>query len=236
MSLNSDYADSKRHEEEGDTILDGSDLAPFHSFSPIRSDIALLLIEGLESASDGDDGLLEALLSSDEGLSEIFRTEGCDWSNGRENCKQSDSNLLLVGLTLLDSDDRRITPFDDGQARERLGRFPWEDGNPLSYLKAWSGTPEESNTDVMLLFEELDENLGDLARGHDRFENAAFGKLHGYLDSKQVDELERAFSKGDFIVRADEPLDGGVNEIVRQLTRVLRHASKHGGGILHFSH
>jgi hypothetical protein len=48
--------------------------------------------------------------------------------------------------------------------------------------------------------------------------------------------LERLLSSGSFKVRADEPLDGGVADIMRHLKIIVRNAVKNGVGLLHYSH
>jgi len=177
-----------------------------------------------------------ALIESDNDLSQILEEEGCNLLEGRDNCEKKDSSLLLVGLTPLDSSGQRIRDSGDNKVRERLGRYPWGDGNPLSYLRTWSGNPPDSEQDVMILIDKLDEGLFEKTRGHDRFENGTFGILHGILDHDETVLLEKLLSSGHFKVRADEPLDGGVADIMRHLKIVVRSAARQGMGLLHYSH
>ena len=208
----------------------------FHTFTLIRGDICESYISALEQAADGDDSDLISLIKSDNELSQILEDEGCNLLEGRDNCEKKDSSLLLVGLTPLDSSGQRVRDSGDSKVRDRLGRYPWGDGNPLSYLRTWSGNPPDSEQDVMILIDKLDEGLFEKTRGHDRFENSTFGTLHGILDHDETVLLEKLLSSGHFKVRADEPLDGGVADIMRHLKNVVRSAARQGMGLLHFSH
>lgn len=217
-------------------MLNSNDTPAFHTFILIRGDICVSYISALEQAADGDDSDLISLIKSDNDLSQILEEEGCNLHDGREHCEKSDSSLLLVGLTPLDSSGQRVRDSGDNKVRERLGRYPWGDGNPLSYLRTWSGNPPDSEQDVMILIDKLDEGLFEKSRGHDRFENGAFGILHGILDHDETVLLEKLLSAGNFKVRADEPLDGGVADIMRHLKIIVRSAARQGMGLLHFSH
>jgi hypothetical protein len=217
-------------------MLNSSDTPSFHSFSVVRGDISDAFVDALEQASIGDESLLNELLQNDSSLSQMLGEEDCDLSGGRENCSKSDSTLLLVGLTPVNDDGEKIRMPDDNNVRERLGRYPWGDGNPLSYLRTWSGNPPESEDDIMTLIDKLDEGLFEKTRGHDRFENGSFGRLHGILNNDETSKLEKLLSAGSFKVRADEPLDGGVADIMRHLKTLVRTAARSGHGLLHFSH
>jgi hypothetical protein len=208
----------------------------FHTFTLIRGDICETYISALEQAADGDDSDLIALIKSDRNLSQILEDEGCNLHDGREHCEKSDSSLLLVGLTPLDHAGQRVRTIGDSKVRDRLGRYPWGDGNPLSYLRTWSGNPPDSEQDVMILIDKLDDGLFESSRGHSRFENGTFGTLHGFLDHDETVSLEKLLSTGHFKVRADEPLDGGVADIMRHLKFVVRSAARQDMGLLHFSH
>lgn len=217
-------------------MVESNDTPAFHTFTLIRGDICEPYISALEQAADGDDSALIELVQSDSNLSQVLEDEGCNLHDGREQCEKNDSSLLLVGLTPLNDAGERVRIFSDGKVRDRLGRYPWGDGNPLSYLRTWSGNPPDSEQDVMILIDKLDEGLFEKSRGHGRFENCSFGRLHGILDHDETVLLEKLLSSGLFKVRADEPLDGGVADIMRHLKMVVRSAARQGMGLLHFSH
>ena len=227
--------------------------APFHTFAPIRTDLAGPLADALEAANGGDgsedkttadDGVLIALWEEDEEMRQTLLDEGCDLSGGRASCKHSDSMLLLVAISTTDLRGNRLRPFDDGRTRDRLGRFPWGDANPLTYFLAYASNPDkktdgesnDSTTDCLGLVEALDTRLSEENRGHDRFSAGGYGTIYGWLDHDEVRTLERLLARGAYKVSADEPLDGGVADVARNLTMVLRAAQKDGAGIIHFSH
>jgi hypothetical protein len=217
-------------------MTNSDETSAFHTFTLIRGDICEPYISALEQAADGDDSALIKLVKSDRNLSKVLKDEGCNLHDGREQCEKNDSSLLLVGLTPLNDAGERVRIFGDSKVRNRLGRYPWGDGNPLSYLRTWSGNPPNSEQDMMILIDKLDEGLFEKSRGHQRFENSPFGRLHGVLDHDETVLLEKLLSAGLFKVRADEPLDGGVADIMRHLKIVVRSAARQGMGLLHFSH
>ena len=217
-------------------MLNSANTNPFHTFTMIRGDISDKFVELIEEATNGDDAELIALINNDSELANNLTQQDCDLTGGRKLCSKSDSTLLMVGLTPLDFHGNRIRASSDSNVRERLGRYPWGDGNPLSYLRTWSGNPPNSEEDIMILIDKLDDGLSEEKRGHDRFENSSFGTLHGILNDKETKKLERLLSSGLFKVRADEPLDGGVADIMRHLKIIVRMAAKNNLGILHYSH
>ncbi|MDP6741596.1 MAG: hypothetical protein QF807_01710 [Candidatus Thalassarchaeaceae archaeon] len=217
-------------------MLNSANTNPFHTFTIVRGDISDQYIEALEKATGGDDSELLALINSDSKLAKNLELQECNITEGRSQCSKNDSALLMVGLTPLNDNGERIHFPSDSKVRERLGRYPWGDGNPLSYLRTWSGNPPDSPEDIMILLDKLDEGLSEKIRGHDRFEKSSFGTLHGLLNSDETETLERLLSSGSFKVRADEPLDGGVADIMRHLKIIVRNAVKNGVGLLHYSH
>jgi len=217
-------------------MLNSANTNPFHTFTIVRGDISDRYIEALDKATEGDESELLSLINSDSKLAKNLALQECNLAEGRSQCSMNDSALLMVGLTPLDDNGERLHFPSDSKVRERLGRYPWGDGNPLSYLRTWSGNPPDSPEDIMILLDKLDEGLSEKIRGHDRFEKSSFGTLHGLLNSDDTKTLEKLLSSGSFKVRADEPLDGGVADIMRHLKIVVRIAVKNDVGLLHYSH
>lgn len=213
-----------------------TDTPPFHTFSLVRGDITHRWVEAIEAASEGDDSMIQSMTTEDEGLKNILSIEDCDLSEGREACGKTDSSLLLVGLTIVDSNGERAPHKVDGKIRERLGRYPWGDGNPLTYLTMWSGNSPDSHRDIMEMIDRLNQGLSEKTRNHDRFENGSFATMHGLLSGDETKAFHEMLTAGEFKVLADEPLDGGVADIMRHLKSIVREATRSGCGILHFSH
>ena len=217
-------------------MLNSANTTPFHTFALVRGDISDQIVNLLEEAHEGDDSDLLAFINSKPSLKQCLDEQECDLSNGRINCNKSDSTLLMVILTPLDANGERMRILNDHNVRERLGRYPWGDGNPLSYLRTWSGNPIDYEENIMILIDKLDEGLSEKIRDHDRFENGSFGTLHGILNTEETKTLEKLLSSGSFKVRANEPLDGGVADIMRNLQIVVRNAVRNRVGLLHYSH
>jgi hypothetical protein len=57
-------------------------------------------------------------------------------------------------------------------------------------------------------------------------------ELLGWLDSADVNELRKEIERGRWMVKSDEPLDGGVQDAFRHLLVFLRSASRRKCGIL----
>ncbi len=221
-------------------MLNGNTTNPFHVFTLIRGDIPCALVAALEEAHRGNEAQLARLLSSDSALAAIFEKENCSFSAGRKGCKKSDSTLLFIGLTALDESGERMRIDDNQQTRERLGRYDTEDGNALNYLLMWSGdsdsTTQTGEDGFLTLIEKLNSRLSAEGRGHSRFSQGDFHDLQGYLTEGECVSLDSMLRKGQFKVLADEPLDGGVADIVRQLKIVVRCAARNGLGLLHYTH
>ena len=167
-------------------MLNSANTTPFHTFALVRGDISDQIVNLLEEAHEGDDSDLLAFINSNPSLKQCLDEQECDLSNGRINCNKSDSTLLMVILTPLDANGERMRILNDHNVRERLGRYPWGDGNPLSYLRTWSGNPIDYEENIMILIDKLDEGLSEKIRDHDRFENGSFGTLHGILNTEET--------------------------------------------------
>jgi hypothetical protein len=121
-------------------------------------------------------------------------------------------------------------------SRDRLGRFPWGDANPLSYLLEWCTSPVEDGEILDDLLLALAGRFSSSLLSHERYEESGVGRLHGWLECDELTELVQLLTNGRFVVRADEPLDGGVNDIVRHLVTISRAALRRDCGILLRSH
>ena len=119
---------------------------------------------------------------------------------------------------------------------ERLGRFPTEDGNAIAYLREYL-IPESDGDIGCTLLTQLDSGFRQETRGHDNLSLGFAGlKLHGWLAKSDVSNLRTYLQKSAWKVASDEPLDGGIREIVRHLVIILKTAEKRGVGILMRAH
>jgi len=162
--------------------------------------------------------------------------EGAELSNGRESIQWDDATLIYVAARDVESDGCPAKPLDQGISVERLGRFPSEDGNPISYLRKYL-LDESSDKDGEQLLAQLDAGLRSELRGNDDLSNGFGGMtLHGWLADSDVTVLRMFFQQAAWKVAKDELFDGGVREIVRHLTIILKAAEKRGVGIIMRSH
>lgn len=221
-------------------MISGASTNPFHLFALIRGDIPALLVDALEEAHNGNEKPLADLLSKDTVLATTFKDEDCSLSAGRNGCPKSDSTLLFIGLTPLDENRERVRMERHPLARERLGRYPYGDGNALTYLLEWASRTDlergGKSGDFPALIDKLNSELRFEKRGHKRFCEGDYADLWGYLTGEECEELDKLLRKGEFKILADEPLDGGVADITRHLKSVVRSAARHKLGLLHYTH
>ena len=196
----------------------------FHTFTAIRNGLAPALVEALESADAGDVSAFKDLLEGDPHLAADLESQDADTSAGRAGIDWDDATLMLTALMAREESGRTIH-IGGELSRDRLGRFPWGDANPLSYLLEWCTSPVEDG-----------EILDDLLLALAGYEESGVGRLHGWLECDELTELVQLLTNGRFVVRAEEPLDGGVNDIVRHLVTISRAALRRDCGILLRSH
>ena len=207
----------------------------FHTFTPIRNGLAPALVEALESADAGDDSAFKDLLDGDPHLAADLESQDADTSAGRAGIDWDDATLMLTALMAREESGRAIHIGGD-LSRNRLGRFPWGDANPLSYLLEWCTSPVEDGEILDDLLLALSGRFSSALLGHERYEQSAVGRLHGWLECDELTEMVQLLTNGRFVVRADEPHDGGVSDIVRHLVTISRAALRHDCGVLLRSH
>ena len=201
----------------------GSYIPPssFHTFDPIRNSPGLMVNGIIDSIS----GNHEELLLSTPGIEEVAGL------NDGEGATLDRATLLFISV--LDWQDDWSVPrsLDRGHSRERLGRFPIDDGNAIEYLLRY--TKEGDGSDLHFLLEKLCRGLNEDAFGHSGFSEGSGGiEMLGWLDGKDVSKIRREIEKGAWSVKSDEPLDGGVQDAFRHLLVFLRAAVKRKCGIL----
>jgi hypothetical protein len=201
----------------------GSYIPPssFHTFDPIRNN-PHTMVDGIISSISGNH---EELLISASGIEEVAGLkEG-------EGAPLDKATLLFISV--LDWEDDWSVPqsLDGGHSRERLGRFPSNDGNAIEYLLRYTIEGDESCLHVLL--EKLCRGLDEDSFGHSGFNEGSGGiEMLGWLDVEDVSRIRREIEKGAWSVKSDEPLDGGVQDAFRHLLVFLRAAVKRKCGIL----
>ena len=122
-------------------------------------------------------------------------------------------------------------PLDGGKgSREKLGRWPTNDGNAIAYLIEYTDSPNQIIEELLakLTLGFLPEFLGESG-----FDKGAFGlEMMGWITHAEVKELRREINRGRWSVKANEPFDGGVQDGFRHLDNLLRGAEKYQAGLL----
>ena len=113
-----------------------------------------------------------------------------------------------------------------------MGRFPYADGNIVTYLIRYTRQKGDMTTLHELLYK-LSDGLSEDNLGEPGFRDGFGGlTLLGWLTKKEVPELQRSIRSGRWEVLSEEPLDGGVDYAFRLLLAVLRAAQRRRCGVL----
>ncbi|HJL55102.1 MAG: hypothetical protein QGF28_04425 [Candidatus Thalassarchaeaceae archaeon] len=195
---------------------------PFHTFDPTRGD-PLDLIPAIKSSMNGNHGDLIGIVGGNLGLPSL--------SEGVET-PLDPATMLMLSLMDWQEGGRAPMPLDSGHSRERLGRFPSEDGNAIEYLLTYT---KEGDGSLCLhrLLEKLGRGLHEESLGEPEFSTGAGGiELLGWIDEGEVPELRKEIERGAWSVASDEPNDGGVQDAFRHLLVILRSARRRGCGLL----
>jgi len=195
---------------------------------------------------EGISELLTVLDSTEEDFTQFLKdnqdivkriiNQGIEKPTSRKDIPWDDANLIFIASKSLES--KMYPPFGSGKPKERLGRIPVLEGNPLSYLLMYLITPKNEEGEEMLkLLSQLHSGFSKSIHGHDRFCEGKWGmNLRGYLLSEEVITLHTSLKKLKWTISANEPLDGGVRTFANDLSIILRDAKKQNTGILMRSH
>ena len=194
----------------------------FHTFDPIRLSPESL-IGPINESMDGKHGDLLRLVEGYNVMPEL-----------KEGEPSPIDRATSLFISVLDWQDDGGAPrsLDGGHSRERLGRFPSNDGNAIEYLIEYTIESREETA----LHELLGKLVGGLRGGGDGKSGFDVGtggiELLGWLEVSDVSNLRKEIERGGWSVKSDEPLDGGVQDAFRHLLVFLRAASKRRCGIL----
>ena len=85
--------------------------------------------------------------------------------------------------------------------------------------------------------EQLNDGLTEAHHGHDGYESG-FGGLQmlGHLSASEVGELRRLLAGRSWTVSYEEPFDGGVADIAKHFTTLLKAAERRDVGLVHRRH
>jgi hypothetical protein len=209
---------------------------PFHTFDPCDGDNLARAVASLEAARKGDNTPL-TLYCQETAIADLLAKEGIQGVNTRLDILWDDATTAwMFGLPTTNGKMALPEPLDYGMHRQRLGRFPHGNGNPMKYILE-NIRVDSSDERLMQLLHYLHDRLGERNVGHSGYAIGNGGlSLKGYLVLEEVQELRGLLQRGKWTVSSDEPLDGGVRDIAKHLTIILRNAISRKVGILHRSH
>lgn len=217
--------------------------SPFITLDACNGNRAEAVLNALESAANGDESMWNTLITNDEEFKMRLIEQGISDPEKRSSISWDDATVLFIGCVELSKDGKPL-PIGDGILREKVGRFPWGNGSLLNYMHEFIRPNEQrgsKNVDgyekIVTLIENLSQRCGPSHVGHERYHNGQAGlNIRGFLSKEQVRELRLALSGRSWSVTADEPIDGGMRDVSRNLIAVLRAAERRDVGMFLRSH
>ena len=205
---------------------------PFFTFDAFDCDGILELLTVLDSTKED----FVQFLKDNPLIVTRISEQGIENPRSREDITWDDANLIFIASKSAESNIH--PPLGKGKSKERLGRIPLGEGNPLSYLLMYLKPPNSADgTQMFKLISQLHSGFSKSIYGHDRFSSGKWGMdLQGYLLSDETITLHRHLKTIKWSVSANEPLDGGVRTFANDLCMILRDATKQSAGVLMRAH
>ena len=210
---------------------DNISTTPFYTLDAIDDEIFALIVK-----SEKDEDWKEILQNNS--IKNRLTSQGIN-ALERNEISWDDATLLFTLGLKLDNNNIPIK-LGDLKNRERFGRFPSSDGSALNYFSEYTrSTPRDSNMVNRPTFEELMLLVNKLNNG---LENTSFSsgigglRIHGWITSQEATDLRKAIKSGQWGVASEEPLDGGVRDIIKHVVAILRSAERNQVGLMLRSH
>jgi len=194
----------------------------FYTFDPMKVD-AKELIDPILKSIKGQHKELLNVTSRSASLPILIEGKGVRFDRA-----------TMLFLASLDWKETGGTPEQlcKNNIKEKIGRFPTSDGNAIKYLLKNTSLDSDDNKFHEVLFK-LMNGLSEDSLGFSGFQRGMGGlELMGWLSSEEVVETLKIIKDGEWSISADEPYDGGVQEIIRHLVMILRVAERRSCGIL----
>ena len=218
--------------------------SPFITLDACNGERAVAVLNALEANAKGDTEQWTELIQKDGYLRDRFLQQGIKDTELRANIPWDDASVLFTSSVELSKEGAPLQVADP-LLREKIGRFPWGDGSPLSYMHEFirpnSNRQGQQATDgyekIVHLLEILSQRCGPSNLGHERYQSGQGGlDIRGFLDQEQVKELRLSLSGRSWSVTAEEAIDGGMRDVSRNLIAILRGAERRNVGLLLRSH
>ena len=192
----------------------------FHTFDPIAKSPSELL-GGIASSFEGRHEVLLGMVNEKSNLPDLEEGEAPEMDS---------ATILLICILDWQEGGGAPRPLYSGHSRERLGRFPSNDGNAVDYILNYT---KEDDGEMHPLLRKLGSGLQGSRDGPLDFSRGAGGvELMGWLGIEEVSQLRKAIEKGAWTVLSSEPHDGGVQDALRHLLVILRAAGRRKCGVL----
>ena len=211
----------------------------FFTLDAFNGDLAVEVMSAIEEAQVGNHDLWSTLVQSHDQLQKRLREQGIEQPDAFTSIAWDPATLLFTACVELNNDGRPL-PLGERLTRERFGRFPFGDGSALGYFLEHI-RPNRSITDHdgQVIYDEIMEGLNQLAhgceeqsRGHTMFEDGFGGmQIHGFLSASAVRELRKQLASRAWTASYDEPLDGGVADVAKHFTALLKAAERRRVGM-----
>ena len=210
---------------------DNISTTPFYTLDAIDDEIFALIVK-----SEKDEDWKEILQNNS--IKDRLTSQGII-ALERNEIRWDDATLLFTLGLKLDNNNIPIK-LGDLKNRERFGRFPSTDGSALNYFSEYTkATRRDSSLVNRPTFDELMVLINKLNKG---LENTSFSsgigglRIHGWITSEEATDLRKAIKSGQWGVASDEPLDGGVRDIIKHVVAILRSAERNQVGLMLRSH
>ena len=211
----------------------------FFTLDAFDGDLASPLMAAIEQAMNGDEQEWNNLVEAQPTLRERLVQQGIETPSSFATIRWDPAMILFTSCVELTTDGRPL-PLGETMTRERFGRFPYGDGSALGYLLEFM-RPNRSITDhdgqsiydgLVQLLEQLAHGCEEQQRGHQRFEDGFGGmQIHGFLRAEEVRQLRKNLASRAWTASYEEPLDGGVADVAKHFTTLLKAAERRRVGL-----
>ena len=211
----------------------------FFTLDAFDGDLASPLMAAIEQAMNGDEQEWNNLVEAQPTLRERLIQQGIETPSSFTTIRWDPAMILFTSCVELTNDGRPL-PLGETMTRERFGRFPYGDGSALGYLLEFM-RPNRSITDhdgqsiydgLVQLLEQLAHGCEEQQRGHQRFEDGFGGmQIHGFLRAEEVRQLRKNLASRAWTASYEEPLDGGVADVAKHFTTLLKAAERRRVGL-----
>ena len=217
---------------------------PFFTLDAFNGELAGRLITALEAAEVGHSEQWRTFIEAEPELKQRLEGQGLSAPEHYPGIQWDCATLLFTSCVEVTKDQRPLT-IGERLNRERFGRFPNESGSAMSYfLEHIRPNRAVTEKDGRAAYDALVQHIEQLAqccteahRGHAKFENGFGGmQILGFLSARDVSNLRKSLAGRTWTASYEEPLDGGMADIAKHFSALLKAAERRGVGLALRSH